>query len=285
MKERLSWEEAVLWLKHQADQDELVRACYYDDPLIGAAKRYYESDEWNEVSRFLPESPGRVLDLGAGRGISSYAFAMDGWETTALEPDDSEIVGTGAICSLALEAGLCIEIENKWGEELPFEDKSFDVVHGRQVLHHAKDLNKLCIEVARVLKDGGVFIATREHVISKKADLKIFRENHPLHKLYGGENAYMLREYKSSIQGAGIRLKKVLGPLESAINYAPLGGEEMKKNVAGKFRRFGLSGFFTSMLGRQLFWKLFAKAFSFINKTPGRLYSFVALKPEAGQRI
>lgn len=28
----LSWEEAVLWLKNQSDRQELVHACFYDDP-------------------------------------------------------------------------------------------------------------------------------------------------------------------------------------------------------------------------------------------------------------
>ena len=133
-------------------------------------------------------------------------------------------------------------------------------------------------------RDRKVFIATREHVISKEADLELCRDNHPLHNLYGGENAYLLREYKSSIQGAGLKLKRVLAPLESAINYAPFGEEEMKKNIAERFRQFALEGLIKSLLNWELFWDLFAKVFGFFDKTPGRLYSFVAFKPEAGQR-
>jgi hypothetical protein len=37
----ITWEEAVLWLRNQPDQAELVRACFYDDPLPAAAERYY----------------------------------------------------------------------------------------------------------------------------------------------------------------------------------------------------------------------------------------------------
>ena len=161
----LTWEEAVTWLKSQPEHVELVRACFYDDPLLSASERYLSSDEWQAVRALLPAPSGRALDLGSGRGISAFALARDGWETVALEPDPSLIVGAGAIRSLATEAELNIEVVEEWGEQLPFGDDLFDVVHCRQVLHHARDLAKLCEEIYRVLKPGGVFIATREHVI------------------------------------------------------------------------------------------------------------------------
>src|SRR3989304_10231248 len=97
----MTWEEAVLWLKQQPDQTELVKACFFDDPLIETAERYYKSSEWEAVRELIPNPQGKALDLGAGRGISSYALAKDGWDTTALEPDKSKIVGAGAIRSLA----------------------------------------------------------------------------------------------------------------------------------------------------------------------------------------
>ncbi len=41
-------------------------------------------------------------------------------------------------------------------------------------------------EFFRVLKPGGRLIAI-ENVISSKNDLPVFLDQHPLHKLYGGE--------------------------------------------------------------------------------------------------
>ena len=187
-----TWEEAVLWLKAQPEEVELVRACFFDDPLIDAAERYYASSEWDAVRKLTGPTGGRALDVGAGRGISSYALARDGWQVTALEPDPSAVVGAGAIEQLATASNLPIEVVRDWGESLPFPDASFDLVYGRQVLHHARDLPTLCAEMARVLKPAGTFIATREHVIFKDADLAVFLAEHPLHRLYGGENAYRL---------------------------------------------------------------------------------------------
>jgi SAM-dependent methyltransferase len=264
---QFTWEDAVIWLKNQPDQAELVQACFYDDPLIAAAKRFYKSTEWQSVKEYLPETPGKALDLGAGRGIASYALIKDGWDVTALEPDPSNMVGSGAIRALALEAKLDIKVEENWGESLPFPDTTFDLVHGRQVLHHARDLNKLCCEAARVLKPGGIFIATREHVISKSEDLPLFLEAHPLHKLYGGEHAYLLDEYLTAIRNGGLDLTKILNPYQSNINLYPETINSLKKNLAQRFRlpSFLMSNFLLTQLGARI-------------KTPGRIYTFVALK-------
>ena len=106
--EMSTWEEAVQWLRNQPDQNELIRACFYDDPLRDAAERYYKSTEWQAVHQLFGRKRGATLDLGAGRGISSYALARDGWKGSALEPDPSNIVGAGAIRALAQETSLLI---------------------------------------------------------------------------------------------------------------------------------------------------------------------------------
>ena len=275
----LSWEEAVRWLREQPDRQELVKHCYYDDPLEVAAERFTNSEEWLEIKHLLCSYlPGKVLDLGAGRGISSYAFAKEGCAVTALEPDSSSLVGAKAIQSLIDNTDLQIQIVQEYGETLPFEENTFDIVYGRAVLHHARDLNKLTQEVARVLKPGGVFIGTREHVISRKEDLQLFLDSHPLHFLYGGENAFLLGEYQQAIIKAGLNLQKSIAPLESVIYYAPMSLTEFQKKVASILnRRIGirLGNLLATNKSVQKFYGWYVSRKS---DTPGRLYSFLAIK-------
>ena len=277
----LTWEESVQSLRNQPEQKELVQYCYYDDPLESAAERFAQSEEWFAVTQLLKQKiPGQVLDIGAGRGISSYAFAKAGCSVTALEPDSSNLVGAGSISNLFNKnTGLPIQIVQEWGETLPFANNTFDIVYGRAVLHHAKDLKQLCKEAARVLKPGGYFIATREHILSRKEDLQNFLDSHPLHHLYGGENAYLLEEYTDAIRSSGLQIIRSFNPLESVINYFPLSKSQYQSQVKNSLaRRFGETLASKLAMFEQV-QALYSWYMSRKLDTPGRLYSFLAVKP------
>ncbi|ACU91358.1 Methyltransferase type 11 [Desulfomicrobium baculatum DSM 4028] len=267
-RETITWEQAVGWLRAQPNQAALVRACYFDDPLVDAARRFHESLEWRAVRDFLPASCGMALDVGAGRGIASFALAADGWRVTALEPDPSRLVGAGAIRELASQAAVNITVVEEWGEKLPFEDGSFDLIHARQVLHHARDLEALCQELTRVLKPKGMLIATREHVIDKPEDLPVFLDSHPLHHLYGGENAYTRKRYLGAFEDAGLRMRHVLSPWETPVNYFPMTELDVRRAVSNKLR-FP----FPALLPAALICWVSKRL-----RSPGRLYSFVGVK-------
>ena len=276
-----TWEQAVQWLREQPEQRDLVHAAYYDDPLSAAADRYWRSEEWQAIRPLLPPAPGRALDVGAGRGIASYALAKEGFVVTALEPDASALVGAQAIRGLAVTSNLPIEVTQEFSERLPFADAKFDVVFARAVLHHTSDLAAACREFLRVLKPGGRLLAVREHVISRPEDLPAFLELHPLHKLYGGENAFLLPQYEAAIRAAGFQIDTVLAPFESAINYAPYTEASLKAEIALRISR-GLPGakhLLAGLLGVPPLWAVARRLLERVDHRPGRLYSFVARRP------
>lgn len=283
VKQFSSWEDAVCWLISQPEQQALVRACYFDRPALAAAQRYRLSDEWSAVRGLLPAHAGSVMDVGAGMGIASYALAADGWHVTALEPDPSDLVGAGAIRQLAREAGLEITVVEKWGEGLPFGDASFDVIHARQVLHHAHDLGQFCAELYRVLKPGGRLIATREHVISNPGQLPKFLAKHPLHDLYGGENAFQRTEYEACLKAAGFSICSVLGPWDSIINSTPFTRHKLHELFLARLGHWLGAAWFARMAFSEVGFQLGRRMLAVMDRRPGRLYTFVADKSEQGK--
>lgn len=278
-----SWEEAVQWLREQPNKAELVLSAYYDDPLLIAAERYWNSSEWHEVRTFYPETKGKALDVGAGRGIASYALAKDGFDVSALEPDPSALVGAQAIRELAKQSNLSIKTVEEFSETLPFEDNSFDLVFARAVLHHTKDLDQACTEFYRVLKPGGIFIAAREHVISRQEDLIEFFEIHPLHKIYGGENAFLLSQYIGAIRNAKFHITSILTPFQNAINFAPYSKQTLQAELAKRVTKNipGLEKLVLVLVSNGLFWKILRPLLDAVDNRPGRLYSFITEKPLA----
>lgn len=276
-----SWEAAVTWLRSQPDRQDLVRAGYYDDPLPEAADRYWRSDEWRCIRKLISRRAGDdALDVGAGRGIASYALAKEGMRVTALEPDPSDLVGAGAIRSLVTQCSLPIQVVEHYSEHLPFEDRSFDVVFGRAVLHHTRDLRTACQEFFRVLRPGGLLIAVREHVISRPGDLPAFHNSHPLHARYGGEMAFLLRDYIEAIKAAGFELQEVIAPLRSPINYAPADLAYLRSEIARRAVGAvpGLVTALTGLLSLPVFWAAVLPILEVVDHRPGRLFSFKARK-------
>lgn len=275
-----TWEQAVDWLRRQPDQRQLVADCYYDDPLITAAERYWHSDEWAAIQERVKDRSGKALDVGAGRGIASYALARDGFFVTALEPDPSDLVGGGAIRALADETAMPICVVEEFSERLPFADGEFDLIFARAVLHHTRDLEASCQEYFRVLKPGGIFIAIREHVISREADLSRFLDIHPLHRLYGGEHAYLLDRYLAALGQSGFAHVEILSPWHSPVNFAPYTLASLKAELAVQMscgiRIAGrLVAFLLDLPGG---WSLARRVLALFDRRPGRLYSFIAEK-------
>jgi SAM-dependent methyltransferase len=100
-----------------------------------------------------------VLDVGCGTGLF--------WSTLPDSLDDVRVV-LGDISRSMLDLALvaaephvayvrALELN---AQSLPFEDSSFDVVVANHMLYHASDLERAVAEIRRVLRPGGLLVAS-----------------------------------------------------------------------------------------------------------------------------
>ena len=117
-----------------------------------------------KVRKLLGERPGpfpRALEIGAGTGYFSLNLMHDGVVGAATCTDISD----GMLATLERNAaalGLEVATVRCDAAELPFEDDSFEFVHGHAVLHHLPDLDRAFAEFARVLAPGGTLFFAGE---------------------------------------------------------------------------------------------------------------------------
>jgi len=104
-----------------------------------------------------PEAP--VLDLGTGTGLFARRLAR--------EPDLPAVVGmdlSRAMLEEAVaqgrEAGVHVDFLRAEAPYLPFQDDSLGAVLLAHSLHFIADVGRLLLEVARVLRPGGRFVAS-----------------------------------------------------------------------------------------------------------------------------
>jgi ubiquinone/menaquinone biosynthesis C-methylase UbiE len=279
----VSYQDSVNWMREQEQHEELVDWCYLDRDNLAAAKRFSASEEFQEVSRLLQlenrQQPVRVLDLGCGNGIASYSFASLGCQVTSVDPDISDDVGLMAAERLkdVVSNGSITTVEAT-AESLPFDDNMFDIVYERQALHHFSNLVQGLTECVRVLKPGGLFLGTREHVVDNPEQLEQFLAGHILHQLHGGENAYSVDHYINSLKKAGFKFVKPIASLENVINHFPSSNLDIKNLFRDRaISRFG--GSLGNLISQNpLAEKIFRQYASKNDKWPGRLYSFLCSK-------
>jgi len=95
-----------------------------------------------------------ILDYGCGHGMAAVVLARAGARVTAFDLSPGYVKETR---ERARANGVHVECLVADGEELPFEDVSFDAVWGNAILHHL-DLAKAGRELHRVLKPSGVAV-------------------------------------------------------------------------------------------------------------------------------
>jgi ubiquinone/menaquinone biosynthesis C-methylase UbiE len=94
----------------------------------------------------------RVLEIGTGSATDFVNFARRGAIVTGVDLTTASV--ELARQRLGME-GLSGDVRVADAEQLPFADRSFDLVYSWGVLHHTPDTSASIREVWRVLDDGG----------------------------------------------------------------------------------------------------------------------------------
>lgn len=114
-------------------------------------------NHWHTFSKLLnrEQNPGRVLEVGCGRGSLSAYFSDSGWDCTLIDISPKAI----ELAQVAFkENGLAAKFSVEDCLELSFKDSSFDAVFSIGLLEHFEDIGPAIAEQARILAPGGLFI-------------------------------------------------------------------------------------------------------------------------------
>ena len=287
----MTWEETILHIRTLPEFSDLVEKAYFDENLSLNVERFRTSDEFVETIRLIkmyaPESKN-ILDIGCGNGISTISFALLGYNVTAVEPDKSDTVGSGAIRKLVDKYNLTnIKILESYVEDLDLPKGSFDLVYARQSMHHAYNLTTFINKLSDFLHKDGILFTTRDHVVFDTKDKEAFLKSHPLQKYYGGENAFHYEEYAACMTNSGLKIEKMYRFFDNIINYFPLSSEYVKR-MPIEYENIILNSFekkYKLLSKLQIIRWLFKKKIGFKStdcynelKYPGRIYSFIARK-------
>jgi ubiquinone/menaquinone biosynthesis C-methylase UbiE len=116
------------------------------------ARGAYILDTLRQYADFIPEGK-EILDIGCGDAGAAIYFAKAGAEAHGIEPHQKSLA-RGKV--RAEEHGVDIDLRGDRGEELPYPDRSFDLIVLDNVLEHVADQRRTLQEIRRVLRDGGL---------------------------------------------------------------------------------------------------------------------------------
>jgi 2-polyprenyl-6-hydroxyphenyl methylase/3-demethylubiquinone-9 3-methyltransferase len=117
----------------------------------------------------------RALDVGCGGGVLAEEFATMGFAVTGIDPSSKSLAVARAH---AATNGLRIDYRTGYGDALPFEDETFDVVYCCDVLEHIHEWDAVIGEMTRVLRRNGVlfFDTINRTVFSQVFVIKLAQE-------------------------------------------------------------------------------------------------------------
>jgi len=117
-----------------------------------ARTRYALEPHIFDFAQFKSARGQKVLEIGVGMGADYLEWLKAGARATGLDLSQASIEKARQRSELA---GFQPDLQVADAEQLPFPDRSFDVVYSYGVMHHSPDTAQCLREACRVLKPGG----------------------------------------------------------------------------------------------------------------------------------
>jgi len=155
-------------------------------PLYDLMARVLGADQARQNWLDQPQlrSAQRVLDIGCGTGTFATLVKkrFPKVEVIGLDPDQKALARAKRKSD---RAGVSIQFDRGFADDLPYESNSFDVVFSSFMFHHleGKDREKTLREVRRVLKPVGAFYLLDFEVSETGSEHGLFRMFHSSERL------------------------------------------------------------------------------------------------------
>lgn len=143
--------------------------------------------------------PGRVLDVGCGRGLLLEQLRRRGWDVQGTELSEQSAAYPRDVLGIPVHIGDLVDLH--------FPSDHFDAVVLWHVLEHVPDPAVVLAEVARILRPGGIFLVAVPNFGSLEARLtrdKWFHLDVPRHL-----NHYTPAVLYRALAGAGLHARSV----------------------------------------------------------------------------
>lgn len=164
------------------------RAHSYSEQNI-AEMNDWRRKAWREmILSYAPDKEKmKILDVGTGPGFFAINLALAGHEVTAVDVTEHMLWHAKAN---AESYGAQVNFVLHRGEELPFDDDSFDLIVSRNVVWNLEYPEQALSEWKRVLKPGGRMVYFDANWYLYLYDEKLRKEKEAAHAAFHAKHMY-----------------------------------------------------------------------------------------------
>jgi ubiquinone/menaquinone biosynthesis C-methylase UbiE len=158
---RVSTEQVKRAVEVHSEQAGMFAARYVQTDPYSSSFNYSRKRLDQLLDRYLPATDAglRLLDVGCGTGHQLARWRAAGYDVAGVD-------GSEAMLAEARENNPGVELEVADVQQLPFPDGGFDRVTSIEVLRYLPDPTRSIQEMARVLRPGGLCLATAAPLLS-----------------------------------------------------------------------------------------------------------------------